>query len=120
MAPSVVNCLPMAPSLSSGPPMLCAAPPRAPWSVLRVRMYPLQKKRGGIPTGELLPDRTLLVEHLGLRLAEPGRGTCFDVGGHAAIAGGGFGCHNLFLGLFSSLLSRWMSCRVDDLHARDL
>lgn len=38
MLPSVVNCLLMAPSLSSGPPIFCAVPPMAPcsarpWSV---------------------------------------------------------------------------------------
>jgi hypothetical protein len=30
MPPSVVNCLPIMPSLSSGPPIFCAVPPMAP------------------------------------------------------------------------------------------
>lgn len=33
IAPSLVNCFPITPSLSSGPPIDCAVPPRAPCSV---------------------------------------------------------------------------------------
>lgn len=74
----------------------------------------------GMPTGELLPNRALLVEHLGLRLAEPGRGACLGVGGHATVAGGGFGRHGVFASGFSRLFSSLTCSRMDDLHTRRL
>lgn len=80
MLPSVVNCLPIAPSLARGPPIFCAVPPIAPCSTHESRQLMSRTITKFLPTCELLADGSLLVHGLGDRASQIGGGLVHDVG----------------------------------------
>jgi hypothetical protein len=90
--PSVVNCLPMMPSLSNGPPIFWAVPPIAPVSAEASEDHERAAGTCKNTTCELLANGTLFVEEfrLGFAVTSIGRG-CGSTGS-ALIAAGGHGC----------------------------
>jgi len=92
MAPSAVNCFPMAPSLSRGPPIFWAVPPTIPSSGIPVSLAGILKSRAMTRTqhtSKLLSDCPLLVKDLRSVSTEIGVCPRLRGRGHSALAPGG-------------------------------